>query len=200
MDGGICTNEWLRREGYLTLYDDPPDGRVTPFEKVEIDWSKTAAWGDGGYYGRIFLNVAGREPNGIIEQGDYESFRDKLADHIRAIPGPDGNQLDTKVFKPQTIYREVRGVAPDLIVYFDDLGWRSVGSFGYEDIYTFENDTGPDDANHAVNGIWIYTPPKMNLGGIELPPAQLMDFAPTLLKLFDQPVPSDMQGKLIRLD
>ncbi len=198
MDGGICINEWLRREGYLTLLDDPPEGRLSSFEKVEVDWTNTTAWGDGGYYGRIFLNVAGREPNGVIPADQYETFRDKLAEHIKSIPAPDGAPLNTRAFMPQSIYREVRGVAPDLLVYFDNLGWRSVGSFGHGDIYTFENDTGPDDANHAENGIYIYTPPEGNLGGMQLPQTQLMDFAPTVLDLFDLSVPADMQGKVIR--
>lgn len=197
MDGGICVNEWLRREGLLTLMDEPPEGMLSSFEKVEVDWNKTQVWGDGGYYARIFLNVAGREPNGIIPQGQYESFRAELAERIKAITAPDGTPLDTKVFKPQEIYRTQRGVPPDLLVYFDNLGWRSVGSFGHGDIYTFANDTGPDDANHAVNGIWIYMPPERNLGGVKLPDSQLMDFAPTVLQLFGLPVPGDMQGRVI---
>jgi predicted AlkP superfamily phosphohydrolase/phosphomutase len=200
MDGGICINEWLRREGYLTLYDDPPEGHLSSFEKVEVDWSRTTVWGDGGYYGRIFLNVAGREPNGIIPADDYDAFCGRLSDQLKSIPTPDGSPMDTKVFRPKEIYREVRGVAPDLIVYFDNLGWRSVGSFGQGDIYTFDNDTGPDDANHAVNGVYIYTPPEFNLGGKELPDTQLMDFAPTVLNLFGLPVPADMQGKVINHD
>jgi predicted AlkP superfamily phosphohydrolase/phosphomutase len=200
MDGGICINEWLRREGYLTLLDDPPAGRLSSFEKVEVDWSKTTVWGDGGYYGRIFMNVAGREPNGTIPADQYESFRDKLAEHIKSIPAPDGKPLDTRAFVPKDIYREVRGVAPDLLVYFDNLGWRSVGSFGHGDIYTFENDTGPDDANHAENGVYIYRPPERNLGGKALAATQLMDFAPTILDLFGLPVPADMQGRVIQSD
>jgi len=199
MDGGICINEWLRREGYLTLLDDPPEGRLSSFEKVEVDWQKTSVWGDGGYYARIFLNVAGREPNGIIPAAEYETFREKLAEHLKTIPGPDGSPLNTRVFVPQNIYQQVRGVPPDLLVYFDDLGWRSVGSFGHGDVYTFENDTGPDDANHAENGIYIYTPPERNLGGKKLPDSQLMDFAPTVLDLFDLPIPTDMQGNVIRV-
>jgi predicted AlkP superfamily phosphohydrolase/phosphomutase len=198
MDGGICVNALLRREGDLTLLDDPPEGRLSSFEKVEVDWSKTTAWGDGGYYGRIFLNVAGREPNGIIPADQYDSFRAKLTEHLKSIPAPDGTPLDTRVFEPQDIYREVRGVAPDLLVYFDNLGWRSVGSFGHGDIYTLENDTGPDDANHAENGIYIYTPPEYDLGGQALAQTQLMDFAPTVLDLFGLPVPADMQGQVIR--
>jgi len=199
MDGGICVNEWLRREGYLKLLEEPQEGMLSSFEKLEVDWNNSTVWGDGGYYARIFLNVAGREPNGVIPQADYESFRDRLAEHIKKIPAPDGTPLDTKVFKPQEIYRKVRGVAPDLLVYFDNLGWRSVGSLGHGDIYTLENDTGPDDANHAVNGIWIYTPPEMNLGGVTLPDTQLMDFTPTVLDIFGLPIPGDIQGNIIRM-
>lgn len=198
MLGGICINEWLRREGYLTLWDEPSTRFISSFEKVEVDWSKTVAWGDGGYYGRIFLNVQGREPNGIIPHDEYETVRDKLAAHIASIPDPDGNPIGTVVFKPEEIYRQVNGVAPDLIVYFGDLSWRSVGSFGYNDIYTFENDTGPDDANHAQNGIWIYNRWGENLGGKQLPDVQLMDFAPTILDIFGLPIPADMQGHIIK--
>lgn len=199
MEGGICINEWLRQAGYLTLFDDPSEGRLSSFEKVEVDWSKTKAWGDGGYYGRIFFNVEGREPNGTIPPDDYDAFSDMLTEEIRDIPTPDGSPLDTKVFNPRKVYRTVRGVAPDLLVYFDNLGWRSVGSFGHGDIWTFKNDTGPDDANHAVNGIYAYIPPERNLNGRTLPDTQLMDFAPTILDIFGLPIPPDMQGKLIKI-
>ena len=73
MDGGICLNEWLWREGWLHLRTPPPDGRITPFEQLDIDWSRTRAWGSGGYYGRVFLNVAGREPQGCIPPEAYVS-------------------------------------------------------------------------------------------------------------------------------
>ncbi|HEX6385493.1 MAG TPA: phosphodiesterase, partial [Anaerolineae bacterium] len=172
-------------------------GWLSSFEKVEVDWSQTAAWGDGGYYGRIFLNVEGRESNGIISADEYETLRNRLAEHIEQIQTPDGKLMGNVVFKPREIYREVNNVAPDLIVYFGNLSWRSVGSFGHDDIYTFENDTGPDDANHAENGIWIYTQLGKNLGGKCLPDGQLMDFAPTVLDLFGLPIPTDMQGKVI---
>ncbi|MFI5324546.1 MAG: alkaline phosphatase family protein, partial [Thermodesulfobacteriota bacterium] len=53
MEGGICFNEWLIKEGYLTLKKYPE--KQTRIADVEIDWSKTLAWGDGGYYGRLFM-------------------------------------------------------------------------------------------------------------------------------------------------
>jgi len=202
MEGGICVNEWLWRNGYLHLLDDPPQDKfdengkrmLTPFAKVEIDWSKTIAWGEGGYYGRVFLNVEGREPEGIIKREDYEKVRDELIERFKAIPDHEGNALDTQVYKPQEIYQKVRNIAPDLIVYWGDLAWRSVGSFGHGGIYTFENDTGPDDANHASNGMFILYDPRQPDAGREVKGRHLLDVAPTLLDLMGVNVPHDMQG------
>src|SRR5439155_3823133 len=113
--------------------------------------------GDGGYYGRLFLNVQGREPQGVVDPSRYEETRDELVAKLEAMPGPDGPPLGTKVFKPQDVYSEVRGVAPDLIVYFGDLEWRSVGTLGtgtVAEVFTYENDTGPDGANHDRTGVF----------------------------------------------
>jgi len=195
MDGGVCLNEWLRREGLLVLKGELPHGRIVPFEKVEIDWARTRVWGSGGYYGRIFLNVQGREPAGVIPPSAYERERDALVRRLTQIRGPDGLPLRNTVYKPESIYREVHNVAPDLIAYFGDLHWRAVGSLGHEQILTFENDTGPDDANHAERGIFILCDPARPCDDVELPEHQLMDFAPTILRIFDLPVPDDMQGK-----
>ncbi|MFT5195435.1 MAG: putative AlkP superfamily phosphohydrolase/phosphomutase [Cellvibrionaceae bacterium] len=199
MDGGICINEWLVRKGYLVLKNDPPVGAISTLEKLEVDWAKTTVWGDGGYYARIFMNVEGREPEGAIPAADYETFRDKLIADLKSIPAPDGSPLDTRCFKPEETYQMVNGVAPDVLVYLDNLGWRSVGSFGHEGIYTFENDTGPDDANHAENGVWVYSPPADvdPLSGQKLANIQLMDFAPTVLDLMGVDIPADMQGSII---
>jgi predicted AlkP superfamily phosphohydrolase/phosphomutase len=185
----------LRREGYLVLAEDLP-AKMVPLERVKVDWSKTKAWSSGGYYARIFMNVEGREPNGIIAPADYKRERDELARRLIAIPGPDGQDIGTKVFKPEEMYHKVNNVAPDLIVYFGDLAWRSVGSLGLESIYTFENDTGPDDANHAQQGMFILYDPARDLGGRWMQ-AQIMDVAPTVLHYLNEPIPADMQGKVI---
>ena len=54
----------LIENGYLVLKE--PVRELTPIAKTAIDWGRTMAWGDGGYYGRLFLNVAGREPEGTV--------------------------------------------------------------------------------------------------------------------------------------
>lgn len=198
MDGGITLNEWLIDAGYLVL-EDKPQG-VVPLEKVKVDWSKTRAWGSGGYYGRVFMNVQGREPQGIIRPEDYEKVREELSARLCAIPDDKGKPLATRAHIPQQIYRATKNIPPDLIVIFGDLYWRAVGSIGLNTLYTFENDTGPDDANHAQMGMFIYYDPKRNLGGRALKGLRLYDIAPTVLAGMGQPVPGDMIGRVIDVE
>jgi predicted AlkP superfamily phosphohydrolase/phosphomutase len=195
MVGGICFNEWLMKQGYLRLKEVP--SKPTPFSKVEIDWDHTLAWGEGGYYGRLFLNVKGREPRGQIEPRDYEKVRDRLIADIQAIEDPAGRRIGSIALRPEELYRATRGIPPDLIVYFGNLDWRSVGSVGYGSIHTFDNDTGPDDANHAQHGIFILRAPDRN-GGRCLSGLRIYDVAPTILNLFGIPIPEAMQGKMIQ--
>src|SRR6478609_1065279 len=85
MVGGIRVNEWLIREGYLTL-------------------------------------------------------RDELIAKLEALGDEQGNSIGTKAFRPEQLYHTVNGVPPDLIVYFGNLTWRSIGSVGDGAIHTREND------------------------------------------------------------
>jgi predicted AlkP superfamily phosphohydrolase/phosphomutase len=68
---------------------------------------------------------------------------------------------------------------------------------GYGSIHTIDNDTGPDDANHAQHGIFILRAPDRN-GGRCLSGLRIYDVAPTILNLFGIPIPEAMQGKMIQ--
>ena len=194
MVGGVCVNEWLMEKGYLHLKEKPAG--VIPLGKAKVDWKRTMAWGEGGYYSRIFLNVKGREPEGVIAPSDYERIRENLRKALEAITDDRGITIGTKVYKPEEIYSEVRRIPPDLIVYFGNLSWRSVGSIGLGSILTFENDTGPDDANHDTHGIFIMKGTNVKARGLR-EGLNLLDVAPTVLNLMGIEVPGDMEGKVI---
>ena len=104
-----------------------------------------------------------------------------------------GRPMGTRAYKPQEIYAKVNGVAPDLVVIFGDLSWRSVGTIGNPSLHVFDNDTGPDDANHAQQGMYILAHPSLPARGRQQ--ASLYDVTPTSLKLLGQPLPPDLRGR-----
>jgi len=66
-------------------------------------------------------------------------------------------------------------------------------------VHIYENDTGPDDANHAQHGVFIWTVPE----GIKLETRDeysILDVAPSILRYFDIDVPPDMIGQSILQD
>jgi len=190
MQGAICVYEWLRREGYLRLKCDPVE--PTRLSPNLVDWERTAAWAEGGHYCRLFLNVAGREPWGVVGTMDYERLREELKTKLEALGDDRGRPLRTIAHRPEELYPELNGVAPDLLVYFGDLDWRSNGQVGAESLHVLENDTGPDDANHAHEGLYVLAADGVRAG--PGPERDLRDIAPTLLALLGEPIPLEMEG------
>jgi predicted AlkP superfamily phosphohydrolase/phosphomutase len=102
--------------------------------------------------------------------------------------------MGNKVYRPDRLYASVRNVPPDLIVHLGALYWRSIGGVGYDSLYVQENDTGPDDCNHAQFGTFILSAPNLPLRG-EIEGVHLLDIAPTLLDLVKVKIPGAMQGR-----
>jgi len=193
MKGAFCINEWLIEQGYLMAKEEP--GAPISLDRVEIDWARSKAWGWGGYYARVFLNIDGRESQGIIPAENYEKEREQLIEKLRSIKGPKGEVWKNKIIKPQEFFPETRGDYPDLMVYFDDLYWRSAGTLGHGTKYLLENDTGPDDAVHAQDGIYILYDPQHPVNMKK--DANILDITPTILHTMGIPIPEDLEGKVI---
>jgi len=192
MRGAFLINEWLRQNGWLRLLEEP--ARPGPLKPEMIDWSGTRAWSTGGYYARVFMNVAGRDPEGVISPEEYEGERERLRVALDGVIGPDGAPLRNQALRPESMYRETRGFPPDLMLFLDDLDYRAVGTVGANHIFTAEDDRGHDGCNHDWDGVFIMgggrSPTRGEIHGI-----QIYDFARTVLGLMDVSPPADILGR-----
>lgn len=157
MKGSYPINQWLIQQEFLKIKKETKEGE--DLSPDNIDWNQTKVWAWGGYYSRFFFNVKGREPYGILGKEEVEDLIKDLKKSISKIKGPKGEQWKNDAYTPQEIYPEIKGDAPDLTVYLDDLNWRPIGTIGYKNMYLDKNDKGPDDSMHDWYGVFsIYDP------------------------------------------
>jgi predicted AlkP superfamily phosphohydrolase/phosphomutase len=200
--GAVAVNEWLLQQGFLTL--NAKDSSVPRLTRDVIDWPRTLAWAEGGYYARIFLNVRGRESFGAVEPADYESVRAEIAERLLSLRDETGRPIPVKVLKPEDIYREVKNAPPDLMVYFDDLYRRASAAVGHGAILVPGDDIGPDAANHDMDGVFIMTRMEDLRHGrkknVRVEDFGILDIAPTALHEAGLPVPSYLPGAVFDLE
>ena len=102
-------NSWLRGWGYL----GPPE--CTSIMK-DVDWSQTVAYGLG--INGLYLNMKGRERDGIVEPGDQrEALLAELIERLQAVTDINGESVIRGVYRSDKIYTgNATALAPDLIV------------------------------------------------------------------------------------
>ncbi len=196
LDGRINLNEWLIEEGYMKVNTYPD--KLTPLRNCDIDWSQTKAWATG-YTGQIYLNMRHREPQGVIEPRDYHKVLDELTEKMKAITGPNGEKLNTQVFRRTEIHPGPRSrFGPDLFMNFDECRWNISELIGYGRgvLYSHETTLGPDDGGHGQYGFFAMAGPGIpGLG--KLQNLDLRDIAPTVLSIMGIEVPEDMEGNVL---
>ncbi|MDH3728856.1 MAG: hypothetical protein OER77_15095, partial [Myxococcales bacterium] len=102
--------------------------------------------------------------------------------------------VPTLVHDPKEHYRETRGFPPDLMVYFDDLALRAIGSIGHGRLIVTENDTGPDTCNHDWHGIFVMSGGRAPARG-RVEGAEIYDVTPTILSVFGVERPPGILGR-----
>ena len=179
MAGGVFVNDWLRREGLLTLREEPASGQR--FSTGLVDFSRTRAWAEGGYYARVFLNVKDREPEGVVGLEEVDGLCRRITQGLTdLVPGTVG-------VRPGEVYRESLGVPPDLMVYLGGLGHRALATVGHPELLTLDNDTGPDGANHDAYGVFLASTPAESPSRLlcrKEGEASILDVAATFLAPF----------------
>ena len=90
MDGGICFNEWLIREGYLVLESSP--GSAHAHRQGEDRLGADEGLGRRRVLRAPLHERPGPGAPGTIDPADYESVRNELVAKIEAIEDPAGPQ------------------------------------------------------------------------------------------------------------
>ncbi|MEZ4515886.1 MAG: hypothetical protein R3C44_03265 [Chloroflexota bacterium] len=153
-----------------------------------------------GYYGQIFLNLKGREPQGVVDPADYDALRDEIAAAMLTIVDPeDGLPVVDRVYRKEELYHgRYLETAPDLLAIMRDLtyitrmGYEFAGQRGELFRVPYTDETG----SHRLEGIVIGAGPDIQQGQV-LPEHIIYDLTPTLLHLQGSPVPDYMDGVIM---
>jgi len=187
-DHGFCTvkrevyiNWWLENAGYLT-YKGADRKAMT-----NIDWGATRAYCMDP--GRVYLNVRGREPEGVVQFGsEYSELRKKLRDELVKITDPVSNEpMVRNVFTNQELFHgDESQYGPDLVI---DSHW------GY-DIKGFHGRDG-FTGKGPINGMHTYEDAMLFIRGqsVVRDDPSVMDFLPTVFDLMKLPPPEDIDGR-----
>ena len=169
--------------------------RLTPSFR-DIDWSRTRAFavGTGGH---IYLNVRGREPQGIVEMGEeYKNVRNFIIEKLESLTDPKtGNKAIEKVFSKEELYTgRFLDRAPD-ISFLPARGFGTLQRKQFVSPSTFIN--SPSCGTHRINGIMLLFGPNIE-SNKKIEEAKIFDLAPTILHLFGLPIPEDMDGRVLK--
>ena len=182
-------NTWLRENGYI----QPPDSTSI---LRDVDWSRTRAYGLG--INGLYLNLAGRERDGIVTATERETLLEELKNKLEAIRDVDGRPVVRKAHRTDKIYSgPATFFAPDLIVGWYRgyrISWGSILG-GMSEPVLSDNDS-VWSADHCadpneVPGVIFSNRPIMASS------PSLIDVGPSVLREFGLDIPGSMQGKNI---
>jgi len=169
----------------------------------EVDWSRTLAYTDG-QRPEIWINLEGRQPQGIVPQRDYDSVRDQIIEALMsAVCERSGQPLIRRVLRREEAYSgQFVQRSPDLVIEWMDTGGCLDIRYPDNRALQLVKKHLPNDpydrllnGGHDQFGIVALLGPGVKPG--RLNDAQIADIAPTILYLRDAPIPSDVDGRIL---
>jgi predicted AlkP superfamily phosphohydrolase/phosphomutase len=176
IEGTFMTNCWLHEKRFLSLEKtlDAP----ASFEDAAIDWDKTKAF-SYGEQGKIHINLAGREPRGIVRNGEYENVLKELEEELTGLE-IGGRRLRVKTWRASMLYSGFYlSRAPDLVFELEDGGYGAKTSLGHKAIIEPPKIWSAD---HAIDGIYAIEGAGVPARKVD---ATILDLAPTILTKYD---------------
>ncbi len=170
-------------------------GKFLSFD--DVDWSRTLAYSIG-HVGQIYVNLKGREPEGIVEPGaEYEAVRQRVTEALSDLCHPETGQplVDKIIPSDRVVHGPYAHRSPDLHIILD--GYRAIAFplFATDNRIVTRQIRG-DSGCHRLHGVFIAWGPEIRSGGA-VENARLLDLAPTILHLLHLPVPDDMDGRVL---
>jgi predicted AlkP superfamily phosphohydrolase/phosphomutase len=197
-DHGFCNfrrqfnlNTWLRDNGYV----QPALCKSLVYDRDHpVDWSRTRAYGLG--LNGLYLNLKGRERDGILEPWQREALLEELSERLLAVRDPlDGQPVVARVYRSDEVYSGPQSArAPDLIIGYH-RGYRASWATTLGKI-TDEVMSDNDSAWSADHCIAADQVPGVIFSNrhIRRPGPSLVDLAPTILEEFGLTAPETMKG------
>jgi predicted AlkP superfamily phosphohydrolase/phosphomutase len=145
----VHLNRWLADEGYLALKKDV-DSSAPLF--ASVDWSRTRAYALG--LNGIFVNLKGREMQGIVEAQDVAALKAALRERLPMLrdPADDGTVVHT-LYDADALYHGAhRAEAPDLVVGYASgyrASWQT--SLGAVPAAILEDNLQPWSGDHCID-------------------------------------------------
>ena len=163
----------------------------------EWKWSRAFCI-PGDFPGAIRINLKGREPNGLVEPGkEYDALCDELITELESLLNPDtGKKAVSEVLRIDKLYQgEQLWELPDLIVkWIGDAPIRALYSPRIGIV--IGNNTDKRSGEDRSDGFFIAYGKHIRQGNT-VEGGNIMDIAPTILYLMSQPVPGDIDGKVL---
>ena len=192
LEGGVRINQWLIDHGYLVLKHVPD--HAAPLRPEWVDWSRTRAWGEGGYHARIFIHDQDAFSDGIVAPSERSALLEAIERGLSEMRDEQGKILGNVVVRPHAFFDPARGRPADLFVFFGDLAYRAIGTVGGTGLFTRGDDRGFDACNHDWNGIFIAAGMGVTARG-ERADLSLHDVSVSAMKLLGVSPPSGWRGR-----
>ncbi len=182
-----------------SLRESMPESR---FSLSDIEWSRTKAYSFGDF-GEIYINLKGREPQGIVEPGaEYENIRNQIAEALYDVENLEtGERIVQKVFMKEDLYSGgFFDEAADLVFLSGYAKCRFQVPLEIEEETDLKETSvfrvsGEQSGTHRINGFYAISGKDVNKG--IRTEANITDITPTILYLMGLPIPSDIDGEIM---
>lgn len=170
--------DWLTERLALDFYD--------------VDWRQTRAFSTGTTsVGYVWLNVNGRDPQGIVAPGaEYETTRQAIAAELRQWP-----LVGEVLFREDVWHGAHLDHAPDIVVRWADPSTDARYFQTRFSSHLLSKPVPNDYAGHRRDGLFLLHGRNVTAG--QTVTADIVDLAPTFLWLLGQPVPTNMDGRVL---